>query len=894
MNRAAFADALNALPAALLFYDKDERLVAWNAQVSHFYPGIGPHLVPGAALSELAVEFINTGFQTDSRSRDTLIASLLANCRHDGHCEVRQLHERRLFIQHQRTADGGIISLHTDITALDTVQSTRQLLHDDFLLAAESIHIGIWDWQVTTDVLHLNDAFLNLLGEPRGQLQHTSRFLLSLIHPEDRDLLKNAMQRASEHQMPVFECEIRVQHRSGKWLWMLLSGQIIALTVTGEIERLIGTLQDITRRKEAELISRDAANAARAANEAKSAFLANMSHEIRTPMNGILGMTQLCLDTELNGEQREYLSLVMSSAQSLLHIIDDILDFSKIEAGKIVLHEEYVALRPFIQSLVRPLMPLASEKQIELLVEVDERVPEMMRVDVVRLRQVLTNLLSNALKFTPQGEILLAVAPVAQDGEWRFRVRDSGIGIPPEKQQVIFEAFSQADTSTTRRYGGTGLGLTISARLVAMMGGQLTVASEANQGSEFSFTLPLHSAEQATPEVQPLTHFNGERVLVVDDNATNRRLMQAMLNQLGLNPVCVSGAAGALALLENDSDFPVIVLDAQMPEMDGISLALEISVLPQASRSKIIMLSSMSRDLDLSTLRRTGIAWYLNKPVDQQELARALGEALRPDPAKPAPVKTAASVVAELAHSAPMRILLAEDNPVNQLLAVRLLEKLGHECVTVDNGLLALEAWRRGGWDILLMDLQMPVMDGEAAIRALRQEEALRGGHQIAIVMTAHAMQGDKERCLAMGFDGYLSKPVALVSLADELSRFAPQSATPPPDGLPDSAQLLAAFDGDMGLLKELLGLFAEGFDELAALLDAALAAGDGDQAHRLAHKLRGEAATFGFTGLTELLLEIESQEPGAPPAQREAWRQALGTQQRRVREFLIQLLEGS
>ncbi len=523
----------------------------------------------------------------------------------------------------------------------------------------------------------------------------------------------------------------------------------------------------------------------------------------------------------------------------------------------------------------------------------DERVPQTLRVDVVRLRQVLTNLLSNALKFTHQGEILLAVAPGPQPGEWRFRVRDSGIGIPPEKQQVIFEAFSQADTSTTRRYGGTGLGLTISARLVAMMGGLLTVTSEANQGSEFSFTLPLQSAAQATPEIPAQTHFNGERVLVVDDNATNRRLMQAMLKQLGLTPVCVSGATGALALLENDSDFPVIVLDAQMPEMDGISLALEISVLPQASRSKIIMLSSMSRDLDLSTLRRTGIAWYLNKPVDQQELARALGEALRPEPARTEQAAPVAPVMPELAHSAPMRILLAEDNPVNQLLAVRLLEKLGHECVTVDNGLLALEAWRGGGFDILLMDLQMPVMDGEAAIRALRQEEAQRGGHQIAIVMTAHAMQGDKERCLAMGFDGYLSKPVALVALADELSRFAPQSAPSPPDGLPDSAQLLAAFDGDMALLKELLGLFSEGFDELAGLLDAALAAGDGEQAHRLAHKLRGEAATFGFDGLTALLQEIESQEPGAPSAQREAWRQALGTQQRRVREFLIQLLEG-
>ncbi|PUW13312.1 hybrid sensor histidine kinase/response regulator, partial [Cronobacter sakazakii] len=501
-------------------------------------------------------------------------------------------------------------------------------------------------------------------------------------------------------------------------------------------------------------------------------------------------------------------------------------------------------------------------------------------------------LLSSALKSAQGGKFLRGVAPGPQPGEGRFGGRDAGSGIPPKKQRVFFEAFSQADPPTTRRYGGTGLGLTISARLVAMMGGLLTVTSEANQGSEFSFTLPLQSAAQATPEVQPLTHFSGERVLVVDDNATNRRLMQAMLKQLGLTPVCVSGATGALALLENDSDFPVIVLDAQMPEMDGISLALEISVLPQASRSKIIMLSSMSRDLDLSTLRRTGIAWYLNKPVDQQELARALGEALRPEPARTEQAAPVAPVMPELAHSAPMRILLAEDNPVNQLLAVRLLEKLGHECVTVDNGLLALEAWRGGGFDILLMDLQMPVMDGEAAIRALRQEEAQRGGHQIAIVMTAHAMQGDKERCLAMGFDGYLSKPVALVALADELSRFAPQSA-PPPDGLPDSAQLLAAFDGDMALLKELLGLFSEGFDELAGLLDAALAAGDGEQAHRLAHKLRGEAATFGFDGLTARLQEIESLEPGATPTQREAWRQALGTQQRRVREFLIQLLEG-
>ncbi len=724
-----------------------------------------------------------------------------------------------------------------------------------------------------------NPATLRLLG-----LQNTDELLSKYAHYEMHHT------RADGTPYPIEECPIvdsrvfgTAIHLDNEVFWRVdgtsfpVEYWAYPIRKEGEIVGAVVTFVDITERRLVQASLLEAKEVAEAASRAKSDFLANMSHEIRTPMNGIIGMTDLALETTLTAEQRDYLGLVKSSADSLLHVINDILDFSKIEAGKLELEKTEFEIRDLFRDTLKTLARRTDNKPLEMCARISPDVPKSLIGDPTRLRQLVVNLVGNALKFTQEGNIVLDTeleSMANNEVRLHISVSDTGMGIPADKQQIIFDSFAQVDGSTTRRFGGTGLGLTISRQLVELMGGRIWVESEVGKGSTFHFTCNFQLGNTALSVQEQIAGktLPGMNVLVVDNNEINREIFSEMLKNWGMNPTQAESGRGALEILESahkkGQPFPLVLLDALMPEVDGFQVLRRIRSKPGLAGAVVMLLTANRHTTDLERCRRLGVKQCLTKPVGQSELLDAILLALGQDFAEERLVDATAS--AQERHSARrLNILLCEDNAVNQKLAVRLLERAGHRVTLAGTGLEAITAWENAGraqFDLVLMDIQMPEMDGMEATAAIRALEKKSGGHVPILAMTAHAMRGDREKYLASGMDGYISKPIQPKALFGEIDRcLGSQKGSDAMAGNSvetseqvDLVSLLERVEGDKELLTEMVQLFLEDAPNLLNAMRDALQRGDMEVLERSAHSLKGAASNLSAKPAAAAALKLE------------------------------------
>lgn len=764
-----------------------------------------------------------------------------------------------------------------DVTARNQAMQALQNSEEKFRQLAENIREVFWIMPPAADkMLYVSPAYEQVWGKTRDSLYEHPISWAESIHPDDLERAHALFSRQLQGERVDSQYRIRTPDGQEKWI---CDSAFPVRDKDQKLIRIVGIAEEITERKlyEAELIR--AREGAEAANRAKSEFLANMSHEIRTPLNGVIGMTDLALDTELTSEQRECLETVKLSADSLLGVISDILDFSKLEAGKVDLEVGDFNLRDCVEEILKTFALRAEEKGLELLCDIAPEVPESVQGDSSRLRQIIVNLVGNAIKFTHEGEVALRVELDKEDHDIRvvrFTVTDTGIGISSEKQKFIFDPFTQADSSTTRNYGGTGLGLTISARLASMLGGKIWLESEVGRGSQFCFTVKLKCSKQCTESetVVLIGTLHNIRILVVDDNQTNRRVLQGMLKRWEVQTTGVESGELALAELASaqrtGKPYQLILTDMHMPNMDGFALVEEIRRKSELSAMTIMMLTSAGHHGDTERCRALGIASYLYKPVRKQELLSsiltALGKKAITEPASVEPLSPPAP-------SRSLLILLAEDNRVNQAVAFSMLKKMGHCPVVANNGDEVISLLAIQFFDVVLMDIQMPEMDGLTATGKIREGERQTQLHVPIIAMTAHAMKGDRERCLAAGMDEYISKPITARKLEQVIAEvlrelegtmISRSARYHKHDTAPDSAitwnaaQTLERLGGDEKLLQDVVEMFLEDGPKQMASLQNAIAEGNAKDIERVSHTLKGELGYLGISAVLQIAGELE------------------------------------
>ena len=762
--------------------------------------------------------------------------------------------------------EGEVFAVYEDLTQRRRAAETANKL----AAIVESSEDAIYSQDLDGIVLSWNAGAERLYGHPADEMVGTSGNVMT--PPERLDELRDLHARlAAGQRCPPFETE-RLR-RDGTRVTVSLSASPIR-NADGDVIAYSKVARDIATEVAARRALDEARRAAERAAQSRAMFLANMSHEIRTPMNAILGFSELLLESELAPEQRHSLGLVQTSAQTLLTLIDDILDFSKIEADQVQLESIVFDLPHVLETTTSLLSVRARERRIELLADVAGDVAVKVRGDPTRLRQVLTNLIGNAIKFTHEGEVVVAATVAGMEGERqqvRFSVRDTGIGIAADKLDTIFQEFSQADASTTRRYGGTGLGLTIARRLVRLMGGELAVRSELGKGTEFTFMLPL-DVEQGQDVALPAgaAHMAGRRTLVVDDNATNRKIVRDMLASASMPITEAESGDAALAILQRASlenePFDLVILDAQMPGLDGFELAGAVRADPRLAATRLLMLTSAGQRGDGQRCRELGIQGYLAKPASRSDMLEAVAAVLGAPtmPLAPAAVVTKHSI----AESRPrLEILLAEDNVVNQEVAATVLRKRGHHVDVVGDGRAATDAIAAKRYDVVLMDIQMPIMDGLEATRAIRATPA--GKDLPIIALTAHAQRGEREICLAQGMTDYLTKPFKahdLFAIIEGRGATAPVADASVPS---DSAVDVEGFRREMReagaeeAVDAILGTFVNTAPGRLRELELAVTSGDPEAVKRAAHAYRSAAATIRARELATLLGEMEDAARG-------------------------------